>query len=80
MSCNREGVCCARRGKEEVCGMDYKFPFDDFGLTKRQKSEVERGYRVSKNIGRFTWFGMVDAWGSDGLFGARRPRRRRKKR
>jgi hypothetical protein len=60
-----------------VCGEDYKFPFRDFNLTKSQRSEVERGYMVRKNVGRFTWFDMVDAWGSGGLFGARRKRRRR---
>lgn len=80
LSCDRTGVCCARRGNEEVCGQDYKFPFDDFGLSKSQRSQLDRGYRVGKNVGRFTWFDMVDAWGGGGLFGSRPPRKRKPKR
>jgi len=80
LSCDRTGTCCARRGKEEVCGEDYKFPFRDFNLTKRQRSEVDRGYTVRKNVGRFTWFDMVEAWGEGGLFGSRRANPRRFKR
>ncbi len=84
ISCDNTGACCARpvskRNKGEVCGMDYKFPFSDFGVTKSQKNEMDRGYTVRKIVGRFTWFDMVDAWGESGLFGRSRRRRRRRRR
>jgi hypothetical protein len=80
ITCDNTGQCCARRkGRkaESFCGMDYKFPWQWLGVTKRQRGELDRGFPVRKLVGRFTWFDMIDAWSDGGLFGRARRRQRR---
>lgn len=79
ISCDRYDVCCARsvssrkavRG--EVCGMSYKFPWDHFDITRRQRKEIDSGWRVRKRVGYWSWQDMLSAWGEGGgLFGRAR--------